>query len=67
MSATISSFPNNSTFYHSDMGLNNKDLCIWSMAMVLIVVLLSLIYGLCYFYGLCARKIRYSSLPLISV
>lgn len=68
MSGIISSFSNNTTVYHSDIGLaDNKGLCIWSMATLLIVAVLSLIYGLWYIYVLCARQRRYSRMPLIAV
>lgn len=62
-----SNVPNNSTLYHSDKSLTDTDLCIWSVAMVLIMVVLSLVCCLCYIYVLCARKTRYTRLPLISV
>ena len=69
MSEFISAFPNHTTLYHSVITLTDRERCIWSMAMVIVIVVavIAFVYGLYHMHVLCARMSRYSRLRLTEV
>lgn len=56
MSEIISTLPENTTLYHLIIGLSDKDLCIWSNAVLTLFAVISSIYGLYSMYVICEKK-----------